>query len=190
MAGLNQKILDSMKEPEKKKEVKQDAITLSRIELLHPKVREDVKQIYYEICERLTGKALCRFSHTLRTFKEQDDLYAQGRTKPGNIVSYAKGGQSYHCYGLAIDVVLLIDKDGNGTHESASWDFKTDFDADGMSDWEEIDYVFKMYGWDGLYKANGTRWDLPHFQKTFGFTTPQLLAMVNSGKTINGYVSI
>jgi peptidoglycan L-alanyl-D-glutamate endopeptidase CwlK len=91
---------------------------------------------------------------------------------------------------LATDVVLLIDKNGDGNHEEASWDFKTDFDDDGMSDWEEINYVFEMYGWAGLYKANSKRWDLPHFQKTFGYTTPQLLAMVAAGRTINGYVNI
>lgn len=187
MPGLNQKTLDSM---QPKKEVKQDVITIERIKLLHPKVREEAGEIYYEICERLSGKAMCRFAYTLRTFAEQDGLYAQGRTKPGSIVTYAKGGQSWHCYGLAIDVVLILDKDGNGSYETASWDFNVDFDGDGKADWEEIDYVFKMYGWEGLYKKDGKRWDLPHFQKTFGHTTPQLLAMVNAGRTTNGYVNI
>lgn len=78
-----------------------DKITLERIELLHPKLREEVRAIYKEICEALTGNAMCRFSHTLRTFAEQDALYAQGRTKPGAKVTNAKGGQSYHNYGLA-----------------------------------------------------------------------------------------
>src|SRR4051812_45095106 len=43
----------------------------------------------------------------LRTWKEQDALYEQGRTKPGKIVTKAKGGQSYHNFGLAVDIVLL-----------------------------------------------------------------------------------
>ena len=42
-----------------------------------------------------------------RSFAEQNALYAQGRTKPGNIVTNAKGGQSLHNYGLAVDVVPL-----------------------------------------------------------------------------------
>src|SRR5919206_4540112 len=41
----------------------------------------------------------------LRTFAEQDGLFAQGRTKPGMVVTRARGGQSNHNYGLAVDLV-------------------------------------------------------------------------------------
>lgn len=44
---------------------------------------------------------------TLRTLVEQAKLYAQGRTKPGQIVTRAKPGQSAHNYGLALDVVPM-----------------------------------------------------------------------------------
>ncbi|WPC11502.1 M15 family metallopeptidase [Riemerella anatipestifer] len=124
-----------------------DKITLQRIELLHPKLREEAKAIYKEICEALTGNAICRFTHTLRTFQEQNDLYAIGRTKKGRRVTNAKGGQSYHNYGLAIDICLLVDKDGNGTYETAVWDTKADFDNDKIADWQEIVAIFKRYGW-------------------------------------------
>lgn len=40
----------------------------------------------------------------LRTYEEQDKLYAQGRTAPGNIVTKAKGGYSNHNFGIAFDV--------------------------------------------------------------------------------------
>lgn len=40
----------------------------------------------------------------LRTFEEQNELYAKGRTKPGNIVTKARGGQSMHNYGIAVDL--------------------------------------------------------------------------------------
>ena len=40
---------------------------------------------------------------TLRTFARSDELYAQGRTEPGPIVTKAKAGQSYHNFGLALD---------------------------------------------------------------------------------------
>src|SRR5262245_1518876 len=40
----------------------------------------------------------------LRTYEEQDDLYAQGRTKPGDIVTNAKGGYSNHNFGIAFDI--------------------------------------------------------------------------------------
>ena len=61
---------------------------------------------------------------TLRDFKEQDALYEQGRTTPGSIVTYARGGQSAHNYGLALDFVPLIQgkpqwKAGNPLYVSA-----------------------------------------------------------------------
>jgi len=46
-----------------------------------------------------------------RTNAEQDALYAQGRTKPGAIVTDAKGGQSNHNYGVAVDL-FQYSKDG------------------------------------------------------------------------------
>ena len=157
-----------------------DQKTLERIQLLHPKLREEALTMYDEIVAALTGTAACRFSYTLRTFAEQDGLYAQGRTKPGAIVTKAKGGQSYHNYGLAIDIVLLVDKDKNGTFETASWDVKTDFDGDGKSDWQEVVAIFKRYGydWGGDWKFN----DAPHFQKTFGKSVAELQSLHNAGK--------
>ena len=46
----------------------------------HPKLREELQKIYEEANNKL-GKSRLRFSMILRTFKEQDDIYAQGRTK-------------------------------------------------------------------------------------------------------------
>jgi peptidoglycan L-alanyl-D-glutamate endopeptidase CwlK len=40
----------------------------------------------------------------LRTYQEQDALYAQGRTTPGDKVTNAKGGQSNHNFGIAFDI--------------------------------------------------------------------------------------
>src|SRR5206468_10828885 len=40
----------------------------------------------------------------LRTYDEQNDLYAQGRTKPGSIVTNARGGYSNHNFGIAFDI--------------------------------------------------------------------------------------
>lgn len=46
-----------------------------------------------------------RVTQGLRTNEEQDGLYAQGRTKPGPIVTNCRGGHSYHNFGLAVDCV-------------------------------------------------------------------------------------
>lgn len=156
-----------------------DKATLTRIQTLHPKLREEGAKIYAEICEALKGKAMCRFAYTLRTFAEQDALY---NAKPQ--VTKAKGGQSYHNYGLAIDIVLIVDKDGNGSFETASWDVKTDFDGDGQSDWMEVVAIFKRYGWEA-----GINWkffDAPHFEKSFGFSIQQLQKLHSEKKFIPG----
>jgi len=162
-----------------------DQITINRIKLLHPNLRDEATSIYKEICEALKGRAICRFSHTLRTFKEQDELYAIGRTKPGKIVTNAKGGESFHNYGLAIDIVLLVDKNGDGSFESASWETNVDFDGDGFNDWMEVVKIFKMYGWEC-----GIDWkfkDAPHFQKTFGYSVKQLQKLQQGA---NAYVNL
>ncbi len=156
-----------------------DKITLDRIKLLHPALRDEAMEIYTEICESLKGRAICRFSYTLRTYAEQDALFVQ---KPK--VTNAKGGQSYHNFGLAIDIVLLVDKDKNGTFESASWETNVDFDGDGSADWMEVVKIFKLHGWSW-----GGDWkfiDKPHFEKTFGFSVKQLDAMVKTNRTFKG----
>jgi len=147
-----------------------DKITLKRIELIHPSIKEELKQIYAEICEALTGRAICRFTHTYRTFAEQDALYAIGRTKKGKRVTNAKGGQSYHNFRLAIDFCLVIDG------KVASWDRKYDFDGDNVNDWEEVVKIFKMYGWE--YGGDWATFpDYPHFQKTLGKSIKDLQRM-------------
>lgn len=170
----------------------EDQITLQRIQLLHPKLRNEVEHIYRsQIVPALTGNAFCRFAYTLRTFAEQNTLYAQGRTrlfdsngKRLGIVTKAKGGQSLHNYGLALDIVLI--KNNN----TASWEDTVDFDKDGKADWMEVVQIFKSNGWEwgGDWKFK----DRPHFQKVFGFTWQQLLAKYNAKDFIPGttYVNI
>ncbi len=167
-----------------------DKITLDRIKLLHPLLRKEALMIYQEIQATLTGSAICRFAYSLRTFKEQDGLYAQGRTAAGPIVTNAKGGQSNHNYGLAIDIVLLVDKDKNGTFETASWDTNTDFDGDGKPDWQEVVSIFKRYGW--VWGGDWKFTDMPHFEKMFGKSIADLQALYAAGKFIPGttYVTI
>lgn len=40
----------------------------------------------------------------LRSYEEQDALYAQGRTAPGPVVTHARGGYSNHNFGIAFDI--------------------------------------------------------------------------------------
>ena len=164
-----------------------DKVTLERINLIHPVLRNEVREIYEEICKALSDNVRCRFTHTLRTFAEQDALFAQGRTKPGRIVTNARSGRSWHNYGMAIDIVLLVDKNRDGVFESASWDTKADFDGDGRRDWIEIVNIFKEYGWE--WGGDWKFYDAPHFQKTMGQTIRGMLAKHTAGKVDkNGFV--
>ncbi len=164
-----------------------DKVTLERINLIHPVLRNEVQEIYQEICQVLRDNVRCRFTHTLRTFAEQDALFALGRTKPGSIVTNARSGRSWHNYGMAIDIVLLVDKNRDGVFESASWDTKADFDGDGRRDWIEIVNIFKEYGWE--WGGDWKFYDAPHFQKTMGQTIRGMLAKHMAGKVDkNGFV--
>lgn len=168
-----------------------DQITLQRIEHIHPKLREELRQIYKEICQNLTGKLGCRFVQVFRTFAEQDALYAQGRNgDKRQKVTSARGGQSYHNYGLAVDFCLINDKDEDGkvTSSEIVWDRSTDIDKDKVVDWIEVVKVFQKYGW-----IWGAAWkDFPHFEKSFGYKTSQLLKKYKAGDFIPGtkYVNI
>ncbi|MGQ2984854.1 M15 family metallopeptidase [Flavobacterium sp.] len=169
-----------------------DLITLERIKLLHPAVRKEVLDTYTHVNQKLLGKGVrLRFAYTLRTTKEQDELYAQGRTKLFDnngrrlgIVTNAKGGQSIHNYSLAFDIVLLLDKNGDGVFEAASWDTKADNDKDGTADWMEVVNYFKSKGWVWGGDWKGKLVDAPHFEKTFNHTWRTLKAKVDKGDVI------
>ena len=150
-----------------------DKVSQDRIDQLHPSIRLDVSNLIEKINTKvLTGRAKVRIAQGLRTFAEQDALYAQGRTKPGKKVTNAKGGQSIHNYGLAVDIVLILDG------KTASWDEKSDFDRDQQSDWMEVVSEFKKAGW-----VWGGDWrtfkDMPHFEKTKGLSLKQIQEKYN-----------
>lgn len=63
----------------------------------------------HDIARALVHKAesvgiIIKIISGLRTYKEQDALYAKGRTAPGSIVTKAKGGYSFHNFGIAFDI--------------------------------------------------------------------------------------
>lgn len=81
-----------------------DTPTKQRIAKLHPTVKEEVTKIIAQCDKALTGKAKVRITQGIRTNDEQDAMYAQGRTTPGKKITNAKGGQSIHNYGFAVDI--------------------------------------------------------------------------------------
>jgi peptidoglycan L-alanyl-D-glutamate endopeptidase CwlK len=83
-----------------------------------------------------------------RTYAEQDALYAQGRTKPGKLVTNAKGGYSNHNFGLAFDIGIFS-KDGKTYHGE-------------HPDYKRCGMIGESIGleWGGRWKFV----DEPHFQ--------------------------
>jgi peptidoglycan L-alanyl-D-glutamate endopeptidase CwlK len=150
-----------------------DKLTIERIGYAHPRIRVELENYYLEINRILPKGVRLRFSSVFRTNKEQDGLYAK-RPK----VTNAKGGQSIHNYGLAFDIVLLFDLDGNGTFETASW---------------KQDEYFKLVV--DFFKSKGYTWggdwssfkDNPHLQKDYGYNwrTLQLLDVLMDDNGIN-----
>lgn len=148
-----------------------DTYSLAKIAELHPKFRQ-LAQNFIEDAENQLGITL-RIVQGLRTFAQQQAIYNQGRTTPGEIVTKAKAGQSYHNYGIAIDVVPLID---------------------GKMDWE---YSFEKlvpfaanYGitWGGNFPSP----DRDHFENKFGHNWRDLLSLYEAKHFIEGttYVNI
>lgn len=99
-----------------------------------------------------------------RTKKYQDELYAKGRTKPGDVVTNAKGSdyQSQHQWGIAFDIAIA-----NPCH---TWDagyFKRVSDI--------AKKHCKYIGWGGDWT---TPVDKPHFYINIWGSTPDILKRI------------
>ncbi|QYY44797.1 M15 family metallopeptidase (plasmid) [Aneurinibacillus thermoaerophilus] len=134
---------------------------------LHPVVAQCGWEVVFEAWQR---GIYVLITQGYRSIAEQNELYAQGRTKPGKIVTNAKGGTSYHNYGLALDFALYT-PDG----KQVVWDMNTDFNKNHKKDWMEVVQMFKARGfeWGGDWRSFK---DYPHVQMTFGFSIAQLKA--------------
>jgi peptidoglycan L-alanyl-D-glutamate endopeptidase CwlK len=82
-----------------------------------------------------------------RSPQRQAYLYAQGRTRPGSIVTRAKPWASYHQYGLAVDLVLRL----NG-----QWSWTTS--GQYRAGWDRMHELGRSAGLEPL------SWELPHLQ--------------------------
>ena len=167
-----------------------DKISQQRVKDLHPAIANDVVAFIDEVEKGLPTWIAIRIVRGKCSKAEQDAIYAQGRTKPGKIVTKAKWYQTYHFYGLAIDFAILIDKDRNGVYEELSWSMVADSDADKVADWMEVVNIALKYGfeWGGKFRSFP---DYPHLQKTYGYTWQQLYAKYLAKDFIcNDYVNL
>lgn len=114
------------------------------ISLLHPYLQNIIDKFLKEC--RKQG-FIVGISDTLRTKKEQNNLYAQGRTKPGNIVTWVDYPFSHHNWGIAFDIYR---NDGKGAYnDSDNWFYKVG----------QIGKSFNLE-WGGDWYPQ----DKPHFQ--------------------------
>ena len=138
--------------------------TNARIKSLHPLIQRNVADFINHMSKKYD--IFLRITQGYRSIAYQDELYAQGRTTPGKVVTNAKGGRSYHNYRLAFDVVEI--KDGKPLWENDYW---------GVIGKEGKNFGFF---WGGDFKSISDR---PHFQKSFGYTTKKLYDLyISQGK--------
>lgn len=97
-----------------------------------------------------------------RTWAEQDKLYAQGRTLPGKIVTNARGGQSNHNFGIAMDFGVF--QDGKYLDETNP--------KVASSVHKSVGALAEQFGmeWGGNWSSIT---DDPHFQIATGLTLAQ-----------------
>lgn len=135
---------------------------------LHPQV-EAMARAFLSGCAAQGIEVL--ITCTYRPAYEQDELYALGRTKPGKIVTNAKGGQSSHNFtmggkpaSLAFDVVpLRLGKPVWGLAGDGLDDDPSDDDKDDLELWQRVRAIAENVG-----LASASRWtkfrEWPHFE--------------------------
>lgn len=107
-------------------------------------------------------------TRTYSDFEAQNALFAKGRTAVGEIVTWAKAGESWHNWQRAFDVVPVV----NG---KAVWD-------DDLV-WGKIGKISRDLGleWGGDWRKKKDR---PHFQYTEHLTLGALLEQHPKGLTL------
>lgn len=127
----------------------------SALEPLHPVFREKAGSLLQECAK---ADLPFRLFEGFRSPQRQRELYQQGRTTPGNIVTKAMAWQSLHQYGVAADFVLFV----NGRW---SWADTGDF----KQHWKKLHQLADKVGLEPL------SWELPHLQLK-GLPLSQLMA--------------
>lgn len=119
-----------------------DAVSEARLQEVHPELARRIRRL-----ADMLGFQI-RVTQGLRTWAQQDALYAQGRTELGKVVTNAQAGHSMHNFGLAVDLVPIE----NGV---PIWDDKDE-------QWREMLAKAPVVG-----LAEGAQWrtfpDEPHF---------------------------
>ena len=132
---------------------------------LHPRLQEKFELLQKKCAQ---NGIKIRATECLRTAKEQDALYAKGRTAPGSRVTNARGkdAKSTRQWGVAVDIVIDMDADKDG-----------DVDIRDLYNVKLLNVVGKIgesigLEWGGSWKSIV---DKPHFQLPDWGSTPAKL---------------
>jgi len=140
------------------------------LDSLLPQVRPLFVQLLDHLQEHFNEKGITpKFIAGNRTYEEQEELFAKGRTTPGPRVTNARGGFSNHNYGIAVDVGLFT-PDGKYLEDTPFY-----------LDLGDIVALFPQLEWGGSWKSIT---DEPHIQYRTGKTIAQLRELVKDGKAI------
>jgi len=124
--------------------------TKSTVKASQPLVERQLERLI--LTSKLVYNYDLRATSFYRTNASQDQLYAQGRTTVGRIITNAKGGQSLHNYGVAFDLV----------------DRKKGYDIEWKKIWHMWNYITEGQGtWGGSWT---NFMDKPHFENTLGYS--------------------
>lgn len=161
-----QLILENLMEPQLKALLE---VTYGKlIGKVHPLVIERTARLV-ELAYNDAGLSFAAFMG-LRTFEEQDGLYAQGREFPGRIVTNARGGDSLHNYGLAVDLV----EDGDPNKAGIQWSWANN------ANYLKLGKYANQVGleWGGFWKSFK---DYPHVQLTGGLKLREIKNLYQTG---------
>lgn len=141
-----------------------DARTEANIATLCPAAQEKAREFMQEcLSAGIPLKIICG----TRTYEEQDALYAHGRTQPGPVITRARGGYSWHNFGIAWDIGIF---DGIRYLDESPLYAKAGEIAEQLG-----------LEWGGRWQQFP---DEPHFQLRLGLTLAECRARVSAGQPI------
>lgn len=158
----------------------EDELSDSKLKSVYPALGDAWKRIRDRLWDKT--KLQIKITHGFRDFYEQWDLYSKGRkrvdrdwivTDKKRIVTNARGGESFHNFGLAIDSAF-VGSDPYLERIPAS---------DSAYFWTEYGHLAVEEGlvWGGFFKLK----DMPHIENSFGLTLHEL-QMIYEDRGLNG----